>query len=164
VPVVVGKLVGLYGVSGWFRVQSFTDPADALLGYTDWLIERGGKWQPAKREAARRHGKGLVAKLGLAGDRDEAAEFVGAELAIERNQLAPAASGEYYWNDLAGLLVVDMRGRELGRVDYLLETGGHDVLVITGSGGETLIPFVLDTYIKNVDLSDGRIVVDWEWD
>lgn len=163
-PVIVGKVVGLYGVSGWVRVQSFTDPEEALLGYGGWLVRDGEGWRSADREAAKSHGKGLVAKLGLATDRDAAAGWIGAEIAVERDALRPPGPGEYYWNDLTGLVVSDTAGRELGKVDYLLETGSHDVLVVKGDSGETLIPFVIDIYVKNVDLSGGRIVVDWEWD
>lgn len=163
-PVIVGKVVGLYGVSGWVRVQSFTDPKEALLDYERWLIRDGEEWLSAAREAARSHGKGLVAKLSLAADRDTAAEWVGAEIAIERDALRPPGPGEYYWHDLTGLTVSDTAGRELGKVDYLLETGSHDVLVVKGDGGETLIPFVIDTYVKSVDLNGGHMVVDWEWD
>jgi 16S rRNA processing protein RimM len=48
----------------------------------------------------------------------------------------------------------------LGKVDHLLATGGHDVLVLSGRP-ERLIPFVLGTVIRSVDLDAGVIVADW---
>ncbi len=54
-------------------------------------------------------------------------------------------------------------GRELGKVAYLLATGQHDVLVVQGER-EVLIPFVMDKFILAVDLANGLIDVDWEWD
>ena len=54
-------------------------------------------------------------------------------------------------------------GRVLGRVEYLIETGANDVLVVKGER-EVLIPFVTESVILEVDLSAGRISVDWEWD
>jgi len=48
-------------------------------------------------------------------------------------------------------------GRSLGTVTGLLETGAADVLVVTGAGGEVLIP--LAPYVT-VEQAAGRIVVD----
>jgi 16S rRNA processing protein RimM len=48
----------------------------------------------------------------------------------------------------------------LGRVDHLLATGGNDVLVVRGTE-ERLIPFILESVVKHVDLEGGHIVVDW---
>jgi 16S rRNA processing protein RimM len=47
----------------------------------------------------------------------------------------------------------------LGKVDHLLATGGNDVLVLD-STPERLIPFIGDV-VKQVDLEQGFIVVDW---
>jgi 16S rRNA processing protein RimM len=54
-------------------------------------------------------------------------------------------------------------GTELGKVNYLLETGANDVMVVKGDT-ERLIPFVMDKVVLGVDLVKGEIRVDWEWD
>jgi 16S rRNA processing protein RimM len=76
----------------------------------------------------------------------------------------PETGGDrYYWSDLEGLRVIHQDGTELGKVDHLLETGAHDVMVVKGEQ-ERLIPFVMNKVIINVDIDEGRIDVDWEWD
>ena len=82
---------------------------------------------------------------------------------IERAQLPPVETGEYYWADLEGLSVVTTQGVNLGVVDYLLETGANDVLVVKGDR-ERLIPFLRDQTIKSVDLTQSQIIVDWDPD
>ena len=72
-------------------------------------------------------------------------------------------AGQYYWSDLEGLRVVHRDGTELGTVSYMLETGANDVMVVQGEQ-ERLVPFVLDKVVLGVDLAEGRIDVDWEWD
>jgi len=69
----------------------------------------------------------------------------------------------YYWADLQGLTVVNADGSELGRVAGMLETGANDVMVVQGAA-EHLIPFVVGTYVRRVDLAAGRIEVDWDTD
>ena len=82
---------------------------------------------------------------------------------MPRDELPETDRGEFYWSDLEGLTVVHRDGTELGEVAHLLETGANDVLVVRGET-ERLIPFVMDKVILGVDLDEGVIEVDWEWD
>jgi 16S rRNA processing protein RimM len=111
----------------------------------------------------RRHGKGIVVRLQGIEDRDAAAELLGSDIGVERDTLPEAEEGQYYWTDLEGLTVVHKDGTELGKVAYLMGTGANDVLVVDGPD-ERLIPFVPGTVILDVDLVEGVIRVDWEWD
>ena len=159
--VVVGKIVGIFGVRGWVKVFSHTSPKEGILGYTPWQIKVSGQWRAVKVVSHQRHGKSLLAHLEGFDDRDESRSLIGCEVAIERSQLPPAQPGEYYWADLIGLSVVTTQGVELGRVDHLLQTGANDVLVVAGDR-ERLIPFVQGVYVIKVDLDSKLIHVDWD--
>ena len=162
-PVILGRIVGLFGVRGWVKVHSYTDPRDAVLDYRDWLLSRDGVWQPVGLAEGRQHGKSVIVRLEGVEDRDGAAEWLGSDIAVNRAALPEAEEGHYYWADLEGLTVVHKDGTELGKVAYLLATGANDVLVV-GGAAERLIPFVPGTVILDVDLAAGVIRVDWEWD
>ncbi len=165
--VILGRISGLYGVRGWVRVFSYTEPREAVLEYRDWLIDRGGEWQSAGLAEGRRHGKSVIARLDGVDDRDQAAELMGCDIAVSSDELPPTEKGQYYWRDLEGLKVVHRDGSELGTVAYIMETGANDVLVTAGDKAgdkERLIPFVVDEVILDVDLVKGVITVDWEWD
>lgn len=162
-PVILGRVTGVYGVRGWVRVQSYTEPREAILDYRDWLLVRGGDARSATLAEGKRHGKTVIARIEGCGDRDEAAAFVGDEIGVAREALPDTGNGEYYWADLEGLDVIAADGRTLGKVAYLLATGANDVLVVQGER-EILIPFIRHEVIKDVDLAAGVIRVDWEWD
>jgi 16S rRNA processing protein RimM len=162
-PVILGRVVGLFGVRGWVKVHSYTEPREALLEYRGWLLGRDGDWQPVEVAEGRQHGKGIVVRLQGIEDRDAAAELLGSDIGVDRDVLPEAEDGRYYWADLEGLTVVDRDGTELGKVAYLMATGANDVLVVDGPV-ERLIPFVPETVILDVDLAAGVIRVDWEWD
>ncbi len=161
--VVLGRIAGVFGVKGWVKVFSHTEPREAILEYRDWLLKRGNTWQAVTVEDGKPHGKSVIAKLADVGDRDAAAELFDVEIAVPREDFPPTQAGEYYWADLQGLQVVHRDGRSLGKVAYLMATGANDVLVVDGDG-ECLIPFVMDEVILDVDLGLGLISVDWEWD
>lgn len=162
--IVVGTIVGLYGVRGWVRVMSHTQPRDNMLRYGQWHLGRNGNWRPAELEEGKVHGKGLVIKLQECSDRELARQLIGTEIAVPRSELEPAKDGEYYWADLIGLRVETVEGQPLGVVSHLLETGANDVLVAQADDRERLIPFVTGQVVKQVDLAAGLIQVDWDPD
>ena len=153
----------MFGVRGWVRIYSYTDPREALLEYESWLLGHEGEWQPARVAEGQRHGKTVVARIDQCDDRDQAASFIGMEIAVPRAALPETGDGHYYWHDLEGLSVVRRDGMALGKIAYLMETGAHDVMVIKGEV-ERLIPFVKEEVVVDVDLAKGVVVVDWEWD
>ncbi len=163
----VGKLNGLFGVKGWVKIFSNTQPKENILNYSPWFLKRDGQWQEYKLLAGKLHGKGVIAQLSGCTDRDSAAELIGSEIAIKREQLAKPASGEYYWNDLIGLLVTNLEGIELGNVVSMLETGANDVIVVHAAGEkgkkrERLIPFITEEVVHEVNLEQGFMTVDWD--
>ena len=159
----LGRLVGAYGVKGWVKLISSTSPIDNIFNYPVWLVRRDGEWREYKVLSGRLQGKGLVARLEDVGDRDDALALKGAEIAIYRDQMPKPAEGEYYWTDLEGLSVQTLEGQDLGQIERLFETGSNDVLVVKGER-ERLIPFIKDQVIKQIDLQQKLIVVDWDPD
>ena len=161
--VVMGRIAGLYGVRGWVKVLSETEPRDNILGYSPWYLKLSGKWVQMEPAEGRIHGKGLVTRIDGYTDRDAAVHLVGAEIAVHRDQLPAAGKGEYYWSDLIGLKVVNAAGVELGQVDHLLETGANDVLVVKGER-ERLIPYTPGQAVVKVDLEAALLTVEWDAD
>ncbi len=161
--VVMGRVAGLYGIKGWVKVFSETEPRDNILEYSPWYLKVSGKWQEMEPAEGRIHGNGVVARMEGYTDRDQAARLVGVEIAIHRDQLPEIEEGEYYWSDLIGLKVVNTAGVELGQVDHLLETGANDVLIVKGER-ERLIPYTPGQAVVKVDLEAGLLTVEWDAD
>lgn len=161
--IVVGRVGSAHGVHGWVRVWSYTNPEGNLLDYSPWQLKRAGACSLVQVVQGRMYGKRMVVKLAGYDDRQTAESLLGAEILVERQQLPALAAREYYWADLLGARVVNGSGVELGRVVGLLSTGANDVLRIQGDR-DRLIPFLLDDVIREVDLEQRTIRVDWEPD
>ncbi len=162
-PVILGRITGIFGVRGWVKVFSYTEPREAILDYGRWLLSKDGGWREAKLAEGKRHGKTVIARIEGVNDRDEAETLIGIDIGVPREELPEAEAGQYYWADLEGLEVVRRDGSCVGTVAELLETGANDVMVVRGER-EILIPFVMDRVIVDVDLAEGVITVDWDWD
>lgn len=159
----LGYISGVFGVKGWLKVYSDTEPRENILNYTPWYLYIDGQWQARKVLAGRPHSKGIVVQLEGCDDRDRAATLVKTQIAITRDQLPEPAAGEYYWQDLKGLQVVTLDEVNLGKVTNLMETGANDVLVVKAEDGrERLIPFIREDVVTHIDLETGTMTVDWD--
>lgn len=166
--VVLGKIVGPYGLSGAVKVFPFADDplAWAKLPYW-WLGSEGdepAQWRQTSLVRCKAHGELLIAELECLPDRNASERAKGFFVGVPRSELPPVAKDEYYWADLIGLDVVNTHDQSLGQVLGLIETSANDVLRVgDGESGERLLPFVAAVVLE-VDLSTRRVRVDWEAD
>jgi 16S rRNA processing protein RimM len=158
----VGHIIGVQGVKGWVKVFSDTSPRENILNYSPWKIVTGEKIMNVAVNG-RLQGKNVIAQIDGIEDRDLAAELIGSKIYIEPGQLPKLAEGEYYWSDLIGMKVESLESEPLGTVETMMETGANDVMVLQGDR-ERLIPFVIDEIVREVDLANKRLVVDWQPD
>lgn len=159
----MGRIGAPYGVKGWFHVQPFTAQPDGLSHYPHWWLGRVEPYREREVAESRLLGAKFVARLAGIEDREEALKLQGVEIAIPRDLLPPSQPGEVYWTDLMGLAVVNLQGESLGRIVDRIETGAQDVMVVEGNGKRLLIPFV-EPLVREVDLADGQVTVDWGLD
>ena len=160
--VTLGRVSGLYGVRGWVKVYSDTQPRVNIVRYSPWFVNRGKGWETVELEDGRAHGKSVVAKIKGCDDRETAAAWIQADIAVRRDQLDDRlGEGEFYWTDLEGLEVVTTDGVVLGSIEHLFETGANDVMVVKGDR-ERLLPYLWEQVVKEVSLEDNRMVVDWD--
>lgn len=170
----VGRVLGAWGVKGWFKVQSFSSDPQALYSTKRWFVHHRGPRAPMPsmlRIIETRDQSGLVvASAHEVTDRDAAHALRGAGVYVSRASFPTPADGEHYWVDLIGLRVLNREGDALGEVIGLMDTGAHSVLRVRPpqhqglpGSAERLIPFVA-AYIDEVDVPERRIVVDWGLD
>lgn len=159
-PLVIGRIGAPYGIHGWVKVISFTEPRENILNYRPWLLSINGAWQPIDWIQGKPHGAGIIAQLAGYNAPETVRQLVNADIGIERAQLPELPAGEYYWADLEGLTVVNAQDVTLGTVAYLFATGANDVIVVKGKK-EVLIPYIPQVVLA-IDLEQQLMRVDWE--
>ncbi len=170
----VGRIADAWGVKGWFKVLPYSADPEALFSSSHWFLlptERGAQtFTGAARLAvkeAKEHSDTIVATAHGVNGRSDAEALRGARIFVSRSSFPAAATDEYYWVDLIGLVVINRQDEILGCVKELLSTGPQTVLVLEyeqdGKSCERMIPFVA-TYVDDVDLKARHIRVDWHTD
>ena len=175
--VVIGEISAVFGVKGWLKVHSYTDPMDNILAYDNWWLDKKGQTRQVVIDEARRHSNGIIVHIKDVDDRDVAKEYCKSQIKIPLSAMPELSNDDYYWHQLEGLQVylqddAGQAGALVGTVDHLIETGANDVLVVRSrsegkSEGkseleEILIPYLLDKVVKSVDIANGTMVVDWQ--
>jgi 16S rRNA processing protein RimM len=161
--VVLGRVGAPFGVQGWVRVTSYTDPAAGITGYGQWTLVRGGDARAVRVLDSKRAGQSVAVKLEGVETREAAQTLTGWEVQVERSELPATGPKEHYLYDLVGLEAVNRDGAPLGRVDGFLELPAHPVAVLKDGTRERLVPVVPDRLVA-VDVAAGRVTFDWHPD
>jgi len=154
--VTMGRIGRLYGIKGWVKLISYTDPQDNILDFRHLLARIGGEWKPVEMDQSKVHGKGLIAHFVGYDDPDDAKSLAGLELAVKVEHLPDLEPEEFYWHELTGMRVETAKGQWLGNVAKPCK-GSVD-------GRERLIPYLPERVVLKVSREDKCITVDWEPD
>lgn len=177
--ITVGRITGVFGIKGWVKVLSSTEPVEQILNYAPWWLKTRHGVKAVEIDEYLLRPQGLVVHIKGMDDRNEAEDLGRVDIAVEKAQLPELENGEYYWHQLLGMRVIsqfDGQEYDFGRVDKILETGANDVLVAKPDASseigiengkskkEYLVPWIPGTYIKEVKLAEGTIIVEWDPD
>ena len=158
--VVLGAVSAPFGVKGWVKVRSDTDPPERLFEYRNLRVVLHGTATVHAVESTGRSGGQLTVKFSGVDDRDRAAALAGARLCVARADLPRGGDREFYRADLIGCAVESVGGLQLGVLDHFVETPAHALMVVRGAK-EYWIP-AAPPHLRRVDLQARRVVVDWD--
>jgi len=162
--ILLGRIVGAFGIRGQIKIESWTEPRDAIFRYQPWiLVDVNGVEREFTGARGKESGKHLVATFPDVIDRDVVEAMRGTEIFVPRSALPPARPGEFYWVDLEGFRVIHVDGTDFGTVSHLFSTGANDVLMVRGDR-ERLVPFVEPDFVRSIDFEGRLITVDWDPD
>lgn len=154
--VLIGAVVGAFGVRGEVRVRSFTADPAAIASYGPLLDKAGAVVLTPTR--LRPAGEEFALTAPEVKTREEAQALRGTGLHVPRAALPPAAEDEFYHVDLIGCAVEALDGSALGRVRSVQDFGAGDLLEIQQPDGRTwFLPFTKDA-VPVVDVKARRIV------
>ena len=144
------------------HVDSYTDPMDGLLGYSQWVL-RVGSGERFTRRLSEGHTQGdrLVARLEGVEDRDAAALLTGAMIEVPRAELPPPGKRQHYRADLIGLAVRNLEEVVLGRVAQFVDAPTGPVMVVKDGEGREHWVLATPEYLRKVEIDKGLVLVDW---
>jgi 16S rRNA processing protein RimM len=148
-PVVIGKVVGVFGLKGILKVWPDTDFPERFDEGRTVLIEGEPydiietRWH---KQQVRIRVKGIT-KIG------QAEALVGASVTVPADDVPTLEEGQYMIDDVIGVEVFDESGKRLGTVDQVVR-GAQDLYEVSG----VLVPAVKE-FVLEVDIAARRMVI-----
>lgn len=153
--VVVGRVVGTWGLRGEVKVEVMTDFPDRFSPLEEVHIDG----HALTIERSREHRQRVILKLATVDSVEAAEKLRGRFLEIPQTELRSLPEDQYYQFQLMGLEVWTTGAKLLGQITDILPTGSNDVFVVQGERGELLIP-AIEGVVKCVDPEMGRVIVE----
>lgn len=155
VRLTVGTIVGTHGVHGELKVRLTTDEPEHFAALEQIFL--GDEERPRKLRSVRfDNGQALIRLAGIATP-EEGQRHRGQRLRIAGTDAKPLGPDEYFLYQLIGLTAYDPGGKRIGTVTDLMETGAHDVLVITPERGADILVPNHPEYVTAIDPANGRL-------
>jgi 16S rRNA processing protein RimM len=157
--VCVAEIGAAHGIAGEVRLRAFTEDPLAVTKYGKLRAEDGR----AIAITSLRPGKDcLIARLAGVADRTAAERLRNVKLYVAREKLPAIDEPEtWYYADLVGLAAVGPDETPLGSVVAVQNFGAGDLLEIAPvAGGPTLLLPFTDAVVPEVDVANGRVVVN----
>lgn len=162
---IVAKLGAPYGVQGWISLHSFTEVAENIFSYKPLYIQKKGSWKLIKITNWKAHKKSFVVKIQNIDDRNQVEQYTNLNIGADASSFPEPEEGSYYWYEMQGYEVKNIKGEILGEIFDIFETGANDVIVVKNNKTkkEILIPYI-DTVILDINRDLKQMLVDWESD
>jgi 16S rRNA processing protein RimM len=157
--VCVARIGAAHGLRGEMRLYSFTRDPMAVGSYG--LLEDETGARSFRISSLRPAGDHLVARFAGVEDRDGVRALTNLALYVPRERLPEPEANSFYHADLVGLRVETRDGSALGTVAAVQDFGAGGILeIVPAAGGEAVMLPFNESFVPEVDLAAGRIVVD----
>ena len=155
------------GLKGEFFINSFCEPKDNLLNYSNFFIQ-DDLIKDFKLEYIKKINLKMYAKIFGINDLESIKKFTNLKIFIDKDSLPKIGNNEAYWHELIGMQVIDMETKDLlGVVENLSNFGSNDCLELVPTkqsvdNNKRLIPFIVDKFISSIDKEESIIFVYWD--
>lgn len=154
--VVVGAIVGAFGVKGDLRIKNFCVNASDLEKYSPLEMQKG---EMLEVMTVRPITNGFAMRAKSVTSKEAADALRGQKLYASRERFAELEEDEYYQSDLLGLDIRSADGEIVGKVKAIQNFGAGDLLEVSGRGKSVFIPFTKEV-VPTVDLTNRIIIID----
>ncbi|MCX8052580.1 MAG: ribosome maturation factor RimM [Armatimonadetes bacterium] len=153
--IIVGRVVGAFGIRGEVKVIPTTDFPDRFDAGCEIVLRLPSGHKTCRIQNSRPHKGGFVLKLEGIETRNGAEELRNIDIIVGESELRQLEEGRFYVFDIIGLKVSTEDGREQGVVTEVLQGGANDVYV-TSTG--LCIPALRDV-VSKVDIERGEMII-----
>ncbi len=153
--VLIGRVIGAFGVKGAVRIAAYGENPCDLLRYKT-LLHADGRLALELR-SGRAVNDVLIAEAAGLESKEDADALRGLQLFVPRSVLPPLQEEEYYLADLIGLGVQSPTGETLGVIRAVQNFGAGDLLEVAPAAGESFFLTFTREVVLDVRIAEGIV-------
>lgn len=160
--VIVGKITGTHHLKGALKANINIGDEEDLVG-EKVLVEKpnGDRNVFTVRKVSPLVGDKVIIEFEEIENKTQGNLLQNAVIKVNRMVLG-LEDDEYLLQDLLGMEVITLEGKNIGKVTEVLDTAAHEILVVETDETEAMIPNI-ENFIKDIDFEARKITVDlWE--
>lgn len=156
----LGKIIRSFGYKGELIIHLDVDDPSAYEKMESVFVYLHGALIPFFIDRINRkpNSRQMVVHFQDINMEEDARHLYGKDLYLPLSLLPPLEGNKFYYHEIEGFKVVDMRHGDLGHVLQVLDLPGNPLLEIKGGSKEILIP-LRDEFIERIDRAGNRIYV-----
>ena len=154
--VLVGKVLGAWGLDGDIKIESHTDYSQRFSPGS--ILQLDGRSVRVVKSHHHSRGRRII-KLDLVNSRTDAESLRGMSLTISSDDLKPLPKGSYYHFQMIGVEVWTDDDTNLGYLKEILSTGANDVYIVGSNVKPDILIPALKSVIKKIDIKNNKMVV-----
>ena len=154
----IGTVLKPQGVQGECKIRSWAADIGHFKTWKVLYIKCSGSFKPVPLQVSRIHDGFVYAHLNGSSSVDDAEQYRGVDLYIDREHAAPAEEGAVLIADLIGCVARDESGTEIGVLTDVLQYGTVDTWVFKTASGTLMAPALLSVF-TSVDPESRSILV-----
>ena len=154
----IGTVLKPQGVRGECKVRSWAADISLFESWSLLYLKTASGFTPVQFQVSRIRDGFVYAHLNGSSTADEAEQYRGTDLYIDRGHAAPAEEGADLIADLIGCTARDENGKAIGILTDVLQYGTVDIWVFKTETGTLMAPALLSVF-PSVDTEAGTIHV-----
>ena len=155
-----GKIINTHGLRGEVKVVTWTDYPEVFEDIEFLYVHKKTGDERLDIKNIKYQKNNIIVKFSQINDIDEAKKYKNMILYVDRDQMPPLPEGMNYIVDLIGLEVYNEEGEKIGVIADVFNTGANDIYDVKREGKKNLLLPVIDECVKEVDMENGRVIVN----
>ena len=155
----IATIVGAHGIKGAVRARYVTDSPDYYLKEKVFFLEKDGILSALNLIRISQSKNCWIIIFEEINSRNDAEVLKGCRLLLPDDHLRPLESNEVFLHQIIGCRVEDQKGRILGRITDVLETGANNVYEVSNESSAFMVPDVPHVVLE-LNVETQRMIIN----
>ena len=155
----IATVVGAHGIKGAVKAKYVSSTPDYYLKEKVFFLEKEGILNALNIISINNSKNCWIILFDEIHSRNDAEVIKGCRLLLPDNHLRPLEANEFFLHKIIGCRVEDQKGRILGKITDILETGANNVYEVSDGSSVFLVPDVPHVVLE-MNVETKRMVID----